>query len=201
MATLQEQLNEKLLAEYNEFIDSLMTLSPEEIIEKSYEKVFKEDICYAIEDSPYLSDEKAEALLKLDYPLDALYNEWLDTDLSYMEDLRIMIDSFARNEVKLNDVNKYAFNTKQATTKFIGEYLVEQEKDLGNGDSLCLCVNMQNVAAPYMVCKSKYNSVFKTNMPASVFTTKSHDEAKASFEIRSKNAEKEARQKESELEM
>jgi hypothetical protein len=101
------KLYEKLSKEFNDFCDKLKTLSPEEIIRSSYEKVFKEDIlmCFECSDMGY---EKAKALLRLDKPLDDLYNEWIGADCSYMDMLRDCIDDRANEAVREMKTNNKA---------------------------------------------------------------------------------------------
>lgn len=88
---LNNKLYEKMKAEYDSFCAKTMELPPKEILEKSYEKVFKEDIlcCFENDTLPY---DKAKALYKLEYPLDEIYESWLNNDCSYMEDLRDTIN-------------------------------------------------------------------------------------------------------------
>lgn len=69
---LKEKLDIKIQQEYDKFIEKLMKLSPKEIIERSYEKIFKEEIISMIQGKE-LSKSEINALLKVDYPLDALY--------------------------------------------------------------------------------------------------------------------------------
>ncbi len=99
--TLRELLYEKASKEQDAFTEHLKTLSPEEIIEMSYEKVMRDDILMTFEDD-YLSDKQVAELLKLDYPVSACYNEWMDTDVSHMEMLRDTIDSFTQKLVDEN---------------------------------------------------------------------------------------------------
>lgn len=96
---INQQLYEKLSQEYSRFIDGLKQLSPEEIIEHSYEKVFKEDIltCFECDDMPYA---KAKALLSLKNPLNDLYEEWLSTDCTHMDMLRDCINDRAISALK-----------------------------------------------------------------------------------------------------
>ena len=44
-----ELLYEKLQAEYNAYIESLKQMTPEQVIENAYQKVFKEDLIIAFE--------------------------------------------------------------------------------------------------------------------------------------------------------
>lgn len=88
---INNKLYDKLSKEYDEFYNHLLTLSPKEIVEKSYEKVFKEDFLLCFEERN-LDYKSAKALLNLKNPLDELYQEWLSKDYSYMDMLRDVID-------------------------------------------------------------------------------------------------------------
>ena len=92
---LRGLLWEKAAKEQSDYIEKLKQLSPDEIISCCYEKVMRDDILLSFEDS-YLSDRQIKALLKLDYPLDYCYNEWLGNDCSHMEMLRDTIDKAAQ---------------------------------------------------------------------------------------------------------
>lgn len=99
---LRELLLEKAYKEQSDFIETLKLQPPEKIIDSSYEKVMRDDILMTFEDD-YLSDKQVMELLKLDYPLSACYNEWMDTDYSHMEMLRDTIDDYTK---RLVDENK-----------------------------------------------------------------------------------------------
>ena len=102
---LRELLYEKASKEQDAFIEHLKTLPPEQIIDKAYEKVMRDDILMSFEDD-YLSDKQVAELIKLDYPLSACYDEWMDTDVSHMEMLRDTIDSYAKRLVEENEEQK-----------------------------------------------------------------------------------------------
>lgn len=88
---LRDLLYKKASKEQDDYVEHLKTLSPQEIIDKAYEKVMRDDILMTFENdymSEYLSDKQVKELLKLDYPLSACYEEWMDTDYSHMEMLR-----------------------------------------------------------------------------------------------------------------
>ncbi len=84
---LRDLLYQKASKEQDAFVEHLKTLPPEQIIDKSYEKVMRDDILMTFEDD-YLSDKQIAELIKLDYPLSACYDEWMETDASHMEMLR-----------------------------------------------------------------------------------------------------------------
>ena len=102
---LRELLYEKASKEQDAFIEHLKTLPQEQIIDKDYEKVMRDDILMSFEDD-YLSDKQVAELIKLDYPLSACYDEWMDTDVSHMEMLRDTIDSYAKRLVEENEEQK-----------------------------------------------------------------------------------------------
>lgn len=96
---LNEKLNDKVQDEYIAFIEKIKGLPPDKIIEHSYEKVFKEDLALALSEKT-LSPDEAKAMLSLKYPLDALYQEWMKTDISYMDMLSDIVDNKVESAVK-----------------------------------------------------------------------------------------------------
>lgn len=78
---IREELYQKLSLEYDSFIEEVKKLPPEKIIDKSYEKVMKEEFVsmfYPESDQYDISDIKA--LNKSEYPLEELYQGWMDED-------------------------------------------------------------------------------------------------------------------------
>jgi len=94
--SVQDRLYEKLSDEFDRFIEELKGLPPDGIIGRAYEKVIKEDIlsCF-YEDS--LTDAEAQALLDLENPLDDLYTEWQESDVSFMDSVRDIVDNKAKS--------------------------------------------------------------------------------------------------------
>ena len=91
---LNNKLYEKLHAEQEEFKQKLLAMEPAEILENAYKYYIREDILMELEEND-LDERQCRALLKLKAPLAALYDKWLDTEDSHMEEIRDMIDSFA----------------------------------------------------------------------------------------------------------
>lgn len=91
-------LNDKIKQEYNDFINQLKQMPPDEIINYSYQKVFKEDIVTAVVNSN-LSQKEAKALYRLRNPLQDLYDEWLSNDFSYMNEIRDTISERAASAI------------------------------------------------------------------------------------------------------
>ena len=56
------------------------------VLDHSYEYISKEDILYAI-DTDNFSEEQASVLLKLEYPLETIYEDYLKQDSGPMEDI------------------------------------------------------------------------------------------------------------------
>ena len=48
-------------------------------------------------DDDFLDTKQMKALLKLEYPLSACYDEWLKNDCTYMDMLRDTVDDFSEN--------------------------------------------------------------------------------------------------------
>ena len=100
-----EALWEKAAKEQSDYIEHLKTLPPEQIIDRAYEKVMRDDILITFEDDS-LSDKQVEALAKLDYPLSVCYDEWQKTDVTYMDRLRDVVDDVANDLIKQNEAEK-----------------------------------------------------------------------------------------------
>lgn len=84
MGYYNQLLYEKAKAEYDTFLEVLLKKPVEEVISMSYEKVCKEEFVSVLETNSF-SEEIAEVLYKLDWPLDAMYQEWLNNDYSSVE--------------------------------------------------------------------------------------------------------------------
>lgn len=97
---LKQQLNEKVQKEYDDFIERLKQLPLQQIIDSSYEKVFKEEFMTTVQYKD-LSRQEINALLKKDYPLDSLYQEWLKNDLSYVPLIEDTVDDHTKKLIKL----------------------------------------------------------------------------------------------------
>lgn len=97
---LKQQLNEKVQKEYDDFIEILKQLPLQQIIDSSYEKVFKEEFMTTVQYKD-LSRQEINALLKKDYPLDSLYQEWLKNDLSYVPLIEDTVDDHTKKLIKL----------------------------------------------------------------------------------------------------
>ena len=99
MVDYNELLYEKVQAEYDAFIEELKRMTPEQVIDRAYEKVTKENMVTIIQEKE-LTPSEAKALYREKYPLDRMYQEWLDTDVSEMQMFKDSIDDTAKDAVK-----------------------------------------------------------------------------------------------------
>lgn len=97
-AKINEMLYEKVENEYNAYIERLKQMPPDKIIDHAYEKIFKEDLMIALHEKN-LSYSEAKAMFSLKYPLDELYQEWMRTDISYMDMLSDIVDNRVQKAV------------------------------------------------------------------------------------------------------
>ena len=86
--SVYDQLYEKMSGELERFKEELKRRPPGEIIDRSYEKVWKEEILMFFEDDNFIGEDDAAKLLSLADPLQDLYKGWQDTDCDYLDHLR-----------------------------------------------------------------------------------------------------------------
>lgn len=95
-----EQLNtalyEKMFAEQEKYRDWLLSQSPEEILNHTYEYTVREDVLMSLEFHD-LSDSEARALLKSPSPLADVFKEWENRETGYMDDIWETVESRAKS--------------------------------------------------------------------------------------------------------
>lgn len=96
---LREKLEEKIDKEYKDFVGNLMKERPEVIIERAYEKVCKEEMCWNIKNKDY-SIKDLKALLKADGVLEDCYDAWLNSDDNFNEMLGYVVDDRISNIIE-----------------------------------------------------------------------------------------------------
>lgn len=99
--TLSDQLYFKMKKELDAFKADLMTKPPKDILDAAYELTLKEDLLCIFEMKDRFSDKECRALLKCKAPLDYLYQEWMDTDVTYMDVLRDSVQMSVDKQVEL----------------------------------------------------------------------------------------------------
>ena len=88
---LKDKLIEKVEKEYQDLIEELKKESSQEILDRAYEKVCKEEMIYCIKDKN-LTSKEIKALLKSENILGECYDEWLKTDGNFTENLEYSTD-------------------------------------------------------------------------------------------------------------
>lgn len=87
-----DKLYKKMQAELDKFIADWKLNPSEDTLELAYELTYKEEILNSFdfdwEDRTPIPIEQAKALLAMKYPLDYLYQEWIDYDDSPIDMLR-----------------------------------------------------------------------------------------------------------------
>ncbi len=91
---MNTKLYEKMYAEQEEFEQKLLSMEPREVLDHAYEYYIREDLLMEMEEH-HLTGKQCRALLKLNAPLEALYDRWLKIEDSHMEEIRDMIESYA----------------------------------------------------------------------------------------------------------
>lgn len=87
-----DKLYKKMKAELDRFISDWKSKPSADTVELAYELTYKEDILNSFDfdwkDRTPIPIEQAKALLAMKYPLDYLYQEWIDYDNSPLDMLR-----------------------------------------------------------------------------------------------------------------
>jgi len=98
--TIQDQLYSKVSAEYQVWIGEIKKLPVEQIIEKAYEINTKADLLMCF-DVGEVEENEARVLLTLDSPLEHIFQQQMEADLSwYMDGLRGCIETEAKALLK-----------------------------------------------------------------------------------------------------
>ena len=90
---LNQKLNDKVQQELSSFQEEMLSRSPQEIFDAAYQITIKNDIVECILNTDY-SPQAARALMKSPNLLQEVYEEWLETDYSHMEDLNRTVTVF-----------------------------------------------------------------------------------------------------------
>lgn len=91
---LNRQLYDKMSAEFEKFKEDLLNSSPQEVLDRAYEYVIKDDILISLEYND-LTASRADVLLKSENSLNDVYNAWMDSESNHMDEIRDILDSAA----------------------------------------------------------------------------------------------------------
>ena len=103
---LNTELYRKVLEEQEQFRKWLLSQTPEEILNHSYEHTVREDIVIALEYHD-LSEKQCRALLKSKSPLADIFRDFEKRETDHMDNIRDTI------ECRANDLIRKEFMRKQ----------------------------------------------------------------------------------------
>lgn len=84
---LEDRLYDRMYAENKAFLREIRAKPVDEIISHAHEIARREDILLLFQDETNLDQRQLEVLLEFEYPLSALYNDWVSRDTGEMEQL------------------------------------------------------------------------------------------------------------------
>ena len=87
---LLAELREKMEREMKQYEVILLAMPPERILEEAYHYTIYREIFSLMEESD-LNARQLRALLKSENPMTEIYERWLDTDISFSEELGAVI--------------------------------------------------------------------------------------------------------------
>ena len=96
---LNLQLYNKMSAEFEKFKEELLNSSPQEVLDRAYEYIIKDDIVLSLEYYD-LNSSRADALLKSENSLDEVYDAWMESESSHMDEIREVLDSAAESLIR-----------------------------------------------------------------------------------------------------
>ena len=107
---LNAELYEKVSAEFEEYKNNLLMMSPEQMLEHAYAYAVRSDIVIAIECGS-IHARQAQALLKADNTLDEIFSKWEDFEKNHMETIRAAIECKA-NQISREEYKKELLQRK-----------------------------------------------------------------------------------------
>lgn len=96
---LHAELYEKMEEEQRVFVEELKTKTPDEILNRAYEYLMREDFLYEMEHIN-LNERQIRAMLATDTPLADLYRKWMDTEDPHKEDIKCIINNYSADGAK-----------------------------------------------------------------------------------------------------
>jgi len=100
---LAERVFDRVLLEYEDFVDEMKMKPPEKIIDEAYKISIMYDLYISLDPcTSNFSTEQLRALHSLDSPLWELYNEWQRRDFTHMDDIKDVITDVADEQTGEN---------------------------------------------------------------------------------------------------
>lgn len=104
---LETKVYEKMSVEYDDLLDNIKKMPPQDIIDNAYQIVMKQDMLFMM-DKHFLDESQLRLLLDSETPLDDLYQDWLEKDCTYLEDVEQSIADYLDRELKIQATEKYS---------------------------------------------------------------------------------------------
>ncbi|NCC02005.1 MAG: DUF3848 domain-containing protein [Clostridia bacterium] len=95
----KEELYEKMMSEQDKYRDWLLSQSPSEILNHTYEYTMREDIIIAVDEMD-ISQKQARALLKSPCPLADIFEVFRNRENDHMENIRDTAESMANRIIR-----------------------------------------------------------------------------------------------------
>lgn len=96
---LNTKLYEKIFAEQERYRDWLLSQTPAEVLNHTYEYTMREDILLSVEYND-LSDKQCKALLKSPCPLADIFKDWEKRETDHMADIWDTIECRANDVIR-----------------------------------------------------------------------------------------------------
>jgi len=93
---LNTALYQKMFEEQERYQDSLLSMSPAEVLNHAYKYTIREDLLLVLEYHD-LEDGQAKALLKQKEPLKDLFAQFETRETNYMDIVRDTVETYANN--------------------------------------------------------------------------------------------------------
>jgi hypothetical protein len=127
-AYLAERVFDRAKLEYEDYVDRVKEMPPEKIIDEAYKLTILYDLHISLEpETSKFSAEQLKALLSLDSPLWSLYNEWQRRDVTYLYDMKDVIEDVADEQAAMIEDESYEIDPDPFGQR---ELLSEDEDEL-----------------------------------------------------------------------
>lgn len=95
---INTELYQKMFASQEKFTDYLLSLSPQEVLDRAYEYICREDILLSLECRD-LPSKEAKALLSLSDPLADIFRDFEKLETNHMSDIFDTMESRAKKTI------------------------------------------------------------------------------------------------------
>lgn|GEM_PF-6528609 len=125
-----QRLYDRMNRELNDFLDELRGKTPQEIIDAAFAIVIRQDILLLFDDHDF-EKRQLDVLLTLEKPLSCLYEAWFDSDASYMEQLREVVEGVMDEQETHLTLHNYDRKVSPPLVQEFYSLYEREEKDVG----------------------------------------------------------------------